>query len=102
MERARIRKTLKPSEDFQRASDNMIEGVSAREITVVKQAAKAPVAVKTGIAENGDPNSDMFVVDLDEMVDGSSSSKATRSRALAEARDENAFNEAPAHCVPIK
>lgn len=58
---------------------------------VAKRAPKAALGVYTGIAENGGPSNNMFVVDLEEKRDGDSSAKATLNRGFAKSRDENAL-----------
>lgn len=65
----------------------------------VKLAAKAALAVNTGIAEDSGSRNGTFAVDRDKKVDGSSSAIATLSSVVAETRDKNAAKEAVAHCV---
>lgn len=87
-------KTAELSKDFRRATDSLIEVVTAREVIVVKGAAKAALDVSIGIAENGGPRSDMSVVELDKKADGNSSAKVRLSRSFARTRDENACKDA--------
>lgn len=69
---------------------------------VVKRAAKAATSVSPDTVENGGHSGDMFVTDLDEKADGSSSAKATVSRGFADIKIENAFKEAVASCFPVE
>lgn len=48
----------------------------------MKRAAKNVFAVRSSIAESGGPSSDLFVVNMNENVHGSSSAEATLSRFL--------------------
>lgn len=75
----------------------MIGVVSAMEVMVVKGAAKAALAVSTGIAENGSSSNDMFAVDLNKNIPGHSSAKATLSRNFAEIGEENASKDTVSH-----
>lgn len=68
---------------------------------MVEGMAKALLAVRTGIGKNGSVSSDMVIADLGEKPGGNSSARATLSRGFAEVENENAFQEAPAHCVPV-
>lgn len=63
-----------------RADGSLVEVLSGRQIVVVNRAARAALAVKTCIAENYGPSSDMFVDDLNEVFDGSSAARTTVSR----------------------
>lgn len=94
MERISIKKALGLSEEFRRAINSLIRGVSAREVLVVNRAANAALAVNIDAAESGDHSSDIFVVDLNEKVDGKFSTKNSLSRSFAEIRDKNSFKEA--------
>lgn len=58
---------------------------------VVKRAAGAALVSNFGIADNGRPSNEIFVVDLDELIDGHSSAEATLSKGRIEARDGNAL-----------
>lgn len=69
---------------------------------VLERAAPTAFVVSAGIAENGGPSNDMSVADLDEKVDYISSAKVILTRVSAETRDENAFEEASALCVPLE
>lgn len=48
----------------------------------VKRAAKASLAVSTGITEISGPSNDLFVVELDKKADGDSCAKTMLSRGL--------------------
>lgn len=93
------RKPLEPSEDSREASDSQIGVVRAREIKVVKPAAKEALSASTDIAESCAPSSGMPFVDLHEKADDSSSAKTMLRRALAQNTDENTFKESDTHCV---
>lgn len=56
--------------------------MSAREVTVVRKATGATLAVSTGITDNGGSSSEMFVVGLEDKVDGNFSAKPTLSKDL--------------------
>lgn len=60
----RIKNILYTTGGFRGADYNLIEFISAREITSMKRAAKAAPAVSTGVAEKGVLSSDRLVVDL--------------------------------------
>lgn len=66
------RKSTGHKNNVRGTNDNLIERFSAKKIRLVKRAAKTALAVHTGIAGNGGPSDDKFVVDLDEKVDRSS------------------------------
>lgn len=93
---------LEYSRVFRGASDNLIEVVSAEEVTVAKRAAKPHLAVKIGIMKNSGLSSEMFVVDLDEKDDRISSAEDMLSTDFARVGYENAHREAFAHCVPVE
>lgn len=83
-------------------NDNQIGVVSTKKIMVASRAVKSALADDTGIAENGGPSTEVFVGDLDEKVDSKRGAKAKLSRSSANTRDENAFRDAAAHCVPVE
>lgn len=91
MAKARVRETLKLSEDYRGANDNLIGVLSAREILTVKCAAKTAHGVSSCIADGGGPSAELSAVDLDEKTDVNFSPKATLSRDCAKTTDENAF-----------
>lgn len=101
MEKIGIWWALEFIEYFREVSDSLIAVVSAMEYMAVVCAETAALAVFTGIAENGAPSTDMFVLDLDETDDGSSSAKTGLSRGFAKKTHENAFKEAVGHFVPV-
>lgn len=68
----------------------------------VSYAAKAALAVNTDMAENDDPSSEVFIVDLDKNVNGNSSAKVTLSSGIPKSRQEDAFKASFAHCVSIE
>lgn len=68
----------------------------------MRRAAKAALSVITSTAENDSPISDLFFVDLHEKRDKKCSAKATLGRIVSEIEDENASEEAAAHCVPVE
>lgn len=70
------------------ANDNLIEVLSARKSMVVRRAAKAALAVTTGIPEKADSSTNVFEVHLDEQVDGNASPNAAPSRDSVETEDE--------------
>lgn len=70
-------------------------------IIAVDGGAKAAFAVKTGVAENGCCSSDMFVAGLHGKADGNSSAKDSLNKGSAKIREEKAFKEAVAICVPV-
>lgn len=80
----------------------MMGVLNAREVIAVKRASTAALAVSTSIAESGGLSSDMFVVDMNEKVDGNSSARVKLSRGSAKTGDENAFKKAVAHFVPVE
>lgn len=94
-----IQKTLELSGECRGANDNLTRVCIAEELTNAKRATMAGRAVSTITAENDAPSSDMAVGNLDEVVDGSSSTRAALIRCSAETGDENTFEEAFAHCV---
>lgn len=102
MVKVRIGLTLELRKGFPKDNDNLIGVVSARELVIVIRAAKAALAVNTGIAVTDCPSSDMFVSHLDKMVHGNCSTNANLSKLSAEARDKSYYQETVAHCVLVE
>lgn len=98
--KVRIWTTLKPGQNLGGAKTSFIGVISAKKIMVVKRAPNNVVTVDSCIAKNGSPIIDMFVADLNERADGSSSAKNTLSKDFAETENENGFKKTDAHCVP--
>lgn len=68
----------------------------------MESAAKAALAIDNGIAENSGSSSAKFVAETDEKGDSNSRVRATLSKGFAEIGEENAFEEAVAHCVQVE
>lgn len=90
-------KFLKLSEAFREASDDLIRVVSGKKGKVIKEAAKAVLAIDIDIAETGGSGSDSSVIDLNGKVDGDLSVKATMSRDFTKTGGEKAFKKAVAN-----
>lgn len=69
---------------------------------VVTRWAKTAFAVSTDIAGAGCVSRDMYVFDLNEKADNSSSPNATLKRGFGETRDEIFLKKAVAHSVPAE
>lgn len=76
--------------------------LKAEEIMAVKREARDPLAVHTGTADTGCPCNDVFVDDLDEKDDGSSSTTAPLGRDFADTGDETPCKKPAAHCCPVE
>lgn len=74
----------KLGEGLWKASDNLIEVLSAGEIMNVKRVEKAACAVSPRTAENGGLSLEIFVADLDKKVDSSCSARVTLSRVFCQ------------------
>lgn len=82
--KVRVQKTLELTETFWRANDNLTIVVSVRKSKNLRRTAKGALVVSSGIAEVGGASVGMFVVDVDESVDGQLQRKGRAERSFCQ------------------